>query len=124
MTDRTWQDRAHGELDNAQLLLKHGGEEAAISRACYAAFYAAKDALDLLGREQSTHSGVISAFGRFVVVEGGGDRAAGRALNALFDSRNRADYIVMPMSADAAREAIEAAKVVVDAVDAWLAEHK
>ena len=55
-----------------------------------------------------------------------GGRAGGfrLSLNRLFDSRNRADYGMAPITSDDARIAIDRAKIVVDAVDAWLAEHK
>jgi len=122
MTDRTWQDRAHEDLRVAQLLHDVGHAEATISRAYYAAFYAAKAALDRLGQQRETHAGVISAFGRFAVKEGGADPAAGRALRRLFDSRNRADYDLVSVSNDDALASIDRAKIVVDAVDAWLAK--
>lgn len=123
MTERGWRHRAHDELQAAGQLLGFGHAEAAVSRAYYAAVYAAKAALDHLGKEQSTHSAVISAFGQLVVKEQGASTTAGRALNRLHDSRTRADYTLGPTSDADARNAIDRAKIVVDAVDAWLADH-
>lgn len=50
MTDPSWRGRAHDELQAARQLIDHDHAEAAVSRAYYAAFYAAKAALDHLGK--------------------------------------------------------------------------
>ncbi|HYZ98884.1 MAG TPA: HEPN domain-containing protein [Acidimicrobiales bacterium] len=121
MTGSEWLDRARRDLDNARLLVEAGGNDAAVSRAYYAAFYAAKAALNCLGHDPSTHGGVHSAFGRYVLKEGGGSPTAGRALNRLFDRRTRADYTTASLTEADARDAIDRARVVVDAVEAWLA---
>jgi uncharacterized protein (UPF0332 family) len=117
MTTSEWLDRARQDLDAAQLLAEGHHTRPAVSRAYYAAFYAAKAALDSLGEERSKHSAVVAAF---VVKRGGGDPAAGRALNDLFDSRTWVDYGLDPMPESDAPIAIDRAKVVVDAVEAWL----
>lgn len=124
MTDASWQGRARDELQAAQRLIELGHADAATSRAYYAAFYAAKAALESLGTDKSTHSAVVSSFGQLVVKQGGGNPAAGRALNRLYDSRIRADYTLDPMSETEARSAFDRAKTVVDAVESWLADER
>ncbi|HZA77686.1 MAG TPA: HEPN domain-containing protein [Acidimicrobiales bacterium] len=93
--------------------------EVAVSRSYYAAFYAAKGAPASLGEQQSMHSAVISAFGQLVVKDGA-DPVAGRALRLLFDNRTDADCNLRPASDADARAAIADARIVVDAVEAWL----
>lgn len=124
MTDPSWQSRAGDELQAAQRLIELGHPEAATSRAYYAAISAAKAALEYLGTDTSTHSAVVSSFGQLVVKQAGGNPAAGRALNRLYDSRIRADYTLNPMSETEARSAFDRAKTVVDAVDTLLADER
>jgi uncharacterized protein (UPF0332 family) len=92
-----------------------------VSRAYYAAFYAAEAALLAVGQSRSQHAGVIAAFVEYVVKGGGLDRRCGRTLNTLFERRNAADYdekeAANPDDADAA---IEQAEMFVDADAKWL----
>ena len=74
--------RSRQELGAARLLTEAGFGAQAISRAYFAAFFAAEAALLLLGETRSKHSGVISAFGRRVVREGR-SRGVDRAVSAL-----------------------------------------
>jgi uncharacterized protein (UPF0332 family) len=53
---------------------------------------AAEAALLTLGETRSKHSGVVAAFGRVVVKEGGFDPALGAELRRLLELRNAADY--------------------------------
>jgi uncharacterized protein (UPF0332 family) len=104
-------------------LLAEGGFAAqAISRAYYAAFYAAEHALGTLGETRSKHSGVIAAFGRLVVRQGGLDEHAGRTLRSLFEQRNNADYGQAVPSREDAESAIRDAEEFVDAVESWSAK--
>jgi uncharacterized protein (UPF0332 family) len=104
------------------LLYRGGFGDQANSRAYYAAFDAASAALLTLGETRSKHSGVISAFGRLVIKDGGFDPSAGTALRRLFDRRNLADYdwLEGPDARDDDPTAI--AEPFVDAVTAWIAE--
>lgn len=113
-------DRAHRDLEAARHLLTNGFPSQAISRAYYSAFYAAHAALGALGEERSTHGGVISAFNRLVVKEGGLDRAAGRWLRRLFDDRSKADYQENEVDREAAERDVRDAERFVDAVTSWI----
>lgn len=113
--------RSREELDVARLLAANGFGSQATSRAYYAAFYAAEAALLALGETRSKHSGVISAFGRLVVGEGGLGTESGDALRSLFRRRNEADYGGLSASSKEAEAAIGDAERFVEAVEAWLA---
>jgi uncharacterized protein (UPF0332 family) len=112
--------RSRQELGAARLLAESGFATQAISRAYYAAFYAAQEALLVLGETRSKHAGVLSAFVRLVVREGGVDEERGRLLRSLFERRNDADYGGIDASREDADEAIRDAEQLVDAVEGWL----
>lgn len=114
--------RGRQELAAARLLADAGFGLQAISRAYYAAFFAAEAALTALGEVRAKHSGVIAAFGRLVVYEGGLDEAAGRGLRALFDRRSLADQALAPeVPPGEVAASVADAERLVDAVAAWLA---
>jgi uncharacterized protein len=114
--------RSREELEAAELLADRGFHAQAVSRAYYAAFYAAETALAALSHSRSKHSGVLAAFGKHVIKEHGLTPAAGRALHSLFEMRLDADYEQEPVPTEEAAAAIEAAKECVDAVATWLSE--
>jgi uncharacterized protein (UPF0332 family) len=93
-----------------------------VSRAYYAAFYAAEAALLELGETRSKHSGVVAAFIQYAVRDEGLDPKAGRYLRSLFDRRAQADYGTTPVPVDEAHRAVGDALSVVDTVAAWLDE--
>lgn len=112
--------RSHQELEAARLLADRGFDAQAVSRAYYAAFYAASEALLALGESRSKHSGVIAAFISLVVKREGVEEEAGRALRSLFDHRSVADYGDESISSERAADALEQASKVVAAVERWL----
>ncbi len=114
--------RSRREIEAAQLLAEGGFGAQAVSRAYYAAFYAAEHALAALGESRSKHSGVIAAFGRLVVREGGLGEEIGRILRSLFEQRSDADYGEAVASRQDAELAIRDAQRFVDAVGSWLSE--
>jgi uncharacterized protein (UPF0332 family) len=116
--------RSRREIDAARLLGESEFGAQAISRAYYAAFYAAEQALASLGESRSKHSGTIAAFGRLVVREGGLEEEMGRILRSLFEQRNDVDYAGAVASRDDAELAIRAAERFVEAVESWLAERR
>ena len=118
MTDLT---RSRQEIEAARLLADAGFGAQAVSRAYYAAFYAAEEALGSSGESRSEHSGVIAAFGKVVVRDGGLDEELGRFLRSLFEQRNVADYGDEPPSREDAELAIREAERIVDCVESWLA---
>ena len=56
----TAQESEREKLESARILLRTGRFDDAISRAYYAAFYAARALLLLLGVEARTHEGVLA----------------------------------------------------------------
>jgi uncharacterized protein (UPF0332 family) len=114
--------RSRREIEAAQLLAERDFGAQAISRAYYAAFFAAEQALHSLGETRSKHSGVIAAFGKLVIREGGLDEDVGRILRSLFEQRNEVDYGEAVASREDAERAIGDAQRFVDAVESWLAE--
>jgi uncharacterized protein len=114
--------RSRQEIGAARLLADGDFAAQAISRAYYAAFYAAEHALASLGESRSKHSGVIAAFGKLVIREGGFDEQIGRVLRSLFEQRNDVDYGEAVASRDDADRAIRDAERLIDAVALWLAE--
>ena len=101
-------------------MVTNGFTAEAISRAYYAAFYAAEAALLSLGETRSKHAGVISAFGDLVVRQRRLDVSAGKVLVSLFDRRNQADYGTTVVPEGPALSAIADAERFLAAVDAWL----
>ena len=122
MTDRTGLERCWEELAAARLLAGKGFEAQAVSRAYFAAFFAAEAALLALGETRSKHSGIVSAFVYLLVRSGQVDREIGRLLRSLFERRNQADYSPVDVPAEEADAAIRDAERVVNAVQTWLAQ--
>ena len=114
--------RSREELEAARVLVDRGFHAQAVSRAYYAAFYAAGEALLVMGETRSKHSGVIAAFASLVVKSGDVDENVGRILRSLFDQRSVADYGDVSVSSEQAEIALEDASTVVAAVERWLAE--
>lgn len=112
--------RAEEELAAARLLAGGGFHAQAVSRAYYGAFYAAEAVLLELGEARSKHSGVVSAFVRFVVRPGDIDADAGRLLRSLFDRRAQADDSEGAVPPEEAAAAVEDAEAVVGAAVSWL----
>jgi uncharacterized protein (UPF0332 family) len=112
--------RSRREIEAARLLTDGDFGAQAVSRAYYAAFYAAEQALGSLGESRSKHSGVIAAFGRLVVREGGLEEEMGRILRSLFEQRNGVDYGEAVASREDAELAIRAAQRFVEATESWL----
>ena len=113
--------RSREELEAARVLVDGGFHAQAVSRAYYAAFYAAGEALLVIGETRSKHSGVIAAFASLVVKSGDVDENVGRILRSLFDQRSVADYGDVSVSSEQAEIALEDASTVVAAVERWLA---
>jgi uncharacterized protein (UPF0332 family) len=113
-------ERSRREVAAARLLAAGGFPAQAVSRAYFAAFFAAEEALGALGETRSKHAGVVSAFGRLVVREGGVEEGIGRLLRSLFERRNQADYAPIEVPPEEAAAAIEDAERIVDAIATWL----
>lgn len=94
----------------------------AVSRAYFAAFYAAERALALKGESRSKHAGVIAAFGKLVVREGGLSEEVGRLLRSLFERRGEADYTGADPPEEEYFAAIGDAERFVEALEEWIAD--
>jgi uncharacterized protein (UPF0332 family) len=114
--------RSREELRAARALLAAGFPSQAVSRAYMAGFHAASAALSAVGETPATSTGVVSAFGRRIVSEGGLDHEAGRVLRRLFDERNEVDYALAQAPGQTAERAIEGAEQLIYATERWLAE--
>ena len=122
MTERPGLERCREELAAARLLAGKGFEAQAVSRAYFAAVFAAEAAVLALGETRSKHSGVVSAFVHLLVRGGQLDEAIGRLLRSLFERRNEADCAPVDVPAEEADAAIRDAERVVSAVQTWLAQ--
>jgi uncharacterized protein (UPF0332 family) len=120
VTDRTGLARSREELAAARLLADEGFEAQAVSRAYFAAFFAAETALLALGETRSKHAGVISAFVRLLVRGGRVDEETGRLLRSLFERRNEVDCSPVDVPLEEADAAIRDVDRVVRAVEGWL----
>lgn len=112
--------RAHEELRAARALLDARFPSQALSRAYLAAYDAACAALTHIGENPDTRSGVVSAFGLRVVIEGGLDHEIGRILRRLFDDRAYVDYALGEAPAEHSRVAISDARRLLDATTQWI----
>lgn len=112
--------RAHEELRAARVLHDAGLPAQAVSRAYFAAFYAAEAALLQLGETRSKHSGVIAAFVQHVVRKGACDERAGRLLRDLYERRGQADYSTDPVPPAEGDRSIADADTVVTLIETWL----
>jgi uncharacterized protein (UPF0332 family) len=84
--------KAGKSLAAAKVLIKGGYYDFAASRAYYAMFYVASALLADKGQSYSSHSGVISAFGREFAKAGILDSKYHRWLIDAQDLRNIGDY--------------------------------
>ena len=120
MTDAPPLIRSREELDAAHALLDAGFPSQAVSHAFMAAFQAATAALQTVGEAPATRTGVLSAFGRRVVRDGGLDHEAGRILRKLFEDRNDVDHALADAPPEEARAAIANAELMLEATARWM----
>ena len=88
--DRAWED-----LRTARHDLEGDFVRAAISRAYYAAFHAARAALLTVGESPKSHGGVRNRFGYHFIRSGRVSKTVGGILDVSETLRNRADYETM-----------------------------
>jgi len=84
--------RAHGALDEADLLIEQRHFTGALNRLYYAAFYAARALLATRNLDSSRHSGVIALFQEHFVRTGLVSTEVARALPRAFEKRQTSDY--------------------------------
>ena len=97
-------EKSRRSIDAAKDLLKGDFPEFAVSRAYYAMFYCAEALLLSLGMAFSSHSAVISAFGREFAKSGLVPQHLHRFLKNAEDMRTDGDYA---LAADISRESAE-----------------
>ena len=112
-------------LASARALLGLADSEGAVNRAYYAMFDAAHAALWALGLESETtiiksHDGLISRFGKHLVLSGRLDARYGRVLNQVEHVRQLADYVCQAPSFEDATWAVDEATTFVAAIRATL----
>ena len=112
--------RAREEVRAANALLDAGFPSQAVSHAYMSGFQAASAALAALGEIPATPTGVLSAFARRVVNEGGLDHEAGRILRKLYEDRNDVDRALADAPPEEARAAIASAERLLEATAAWI----
>jgi uncharacterized protein (UPF0332 family) len=89
-------NKAQRSLEASQNLIEQGFYEFAVSRAYYTMFYIAEALLDQEGLSFSSHAGVISAFGQYLVRPGKVPTDLHRQLIDAQAQRTRADYDPAP----------------------------
>ncbi len=103
------------------LLTREDAFDIAASRAYYAMFYAAEAALLSLSLSFSSHSGVVSAFGREFAKTERLPRELHGYLRRAFDLRQSADYGAgLSVSEPAARGVVENAAQFIAAIEEYL----
>ena len=114
-------EKARRYLRSAELLIRDGDYDSAVSRAYYAMFFSAEEALLKRKMNFSSHKAVISAFGQLFLKTGIFEKRLGRDLNIIFDERQLGDYETnFSISEDNARHAFETARGFVDQITEWL----
>jgi uncharacterized protein (UPF0332 family) len=112
--------RGREEVRAARALLEAGFPSQAVSHAYMAGFQAATAALEAIGETPATPTGVLSAFVRHVVGDGGLDHEDGRILRKLFEDRNDVDHALVRAPPEEARAAIASAERLVDVTAQWI----
>lgn len=115
--------KAHTACSSAHALLALNDWDGAANRAYYAMFDAARAALLASGAPVEpdvgrTHSGLIGAFGKFLVKDGPVSKDLGRLLNRAHEIRQLADYGGASIEPADARQLVEQAQAFVSAMQA------
>jgi uncharacterized protein (UPF0332 family) len=84
--------RAAECVEDSQILLDNDRPAAAIARAYYAMFHAATAVLDVKGIKRSSHHGILSAFGEYLVRTGLIKPEFHSHLREAFELRQHTDY--------------------------------
>lgn len=128
MSNRQWTPdalmaKADMACSSARILLDLGDVDGAANRAYYAMFDAARAALLASGAPVDseigrTHSGLIGAFGNYLVKNGPVSKELGRLLNRAHEIRLVADYNSVSVEPSDAKEMVEQAETFVAAMRA------
>ena len=103
--------KAEEKLGVVDRLLAQQDFEDAVSRAYYAAYYAAQALLLSEGLESRSHRGLVSLVGLHFVKTGRLDKKFGRYLSNLMEDRQQSDYnLFSGLEKEDAEQALEEAK--------------
>ncbi|ADT83149.1 HEPN domain-containing protein [Thermococcus barophilus] len=115
--------KAHEKLKATEILLSNGFYEDAISRAYYAMFYAARALLSTKNIYPKTHRGIVQKFGLEFVSKGLIEGFYAKALIAVQERRERADYDIYYIPTfEEAKEIFETAQRFVKRVEQAISE--
>jgi len=118
MTEETEQHfrKAADCVEDSQILLDNDRPAAAVARAYYAMFHAATAVLAVKGIKRSSHRGILSAFGEYLVKPGLIKKSFHQSLLEAFGLRQQTDYEpIANVDNQQAREILDQA---IDFVDA------
>ena len=116
-------NRGLKSLQAAQILLKEGLYEDAVSRGYYAVMHAAKAALFYHNTLAESHSAVRRLFGKILVNPGHIEKEWARILSQEQDQRIVADYsIQIPIAKEAADDLIKNAEKFIERIRTYLQE--
>jgi uncharacterized protein (UPF0332 family) len=117
-------NRAREDLRAARSLLEAGFPSQAVSLAYSAGLQVAVAALAVLDERPSTDAGIVSAFSRRVVGDGGVNHEYGRTLRQLYEDRMDVQHALLRAPKDEAARAIDGAERLVEAGAQWVSERK
>ena len=115
--------RAKKSLKSAEVLLRHGFYEDAISRAYYAILHSAKASLIMNEINVESHRGVRRLFSQHLIKTGKIEDKYAKILSAEQDERLKADYdVVYSADEESARECVSDAREFLAAIKNYLEE--
>ncbi len=118
-------DRANRYLASAELLIREGDFESAVSRTYYAMFYAVEAVLLTKNLSFSSHKSVISSFNRDFIREGIFPKHMSKDIGLAFEKRQLGDYehrfVIEPAEAV---QMLEKGKSFVQTIVTWLQQQK
>lgn len=117
--------KAQRYLKSAELLIRDGDYDSAVSRAYYAMFYLTEALLLRQGLSFSSHKAVIAAFGKHFVKTGKLKEDLHQALIDVFEKRQLGDYESQVYTdRETAKEVLAKAKAFVKKINTALQQAK
>jgi uncharacterized protein len=115
-------EQAYVALDEATLLLDDGRSTlGVVNRAYYAMFYAALALMQDISPLPSKHQGIMSLFDVIYVKTGIFDKRYSKSYHSAFELRQTSDYLIIdPVLAEKAKQVIDEARDMVEAIAAYL----
>jgi hypothetical protein len=114
---------AKEKIKSANVLIKSGMYNDALSRAYYGAFHSVSLLFFIAGQSFSSHSQLIGNFNKQYIATGKLQRDLGKALSSLYDDRQGADYDFFQQYTETdAKSGIRQAENIISAVKAYILE--